>query len=279
MNTFLPYLIYLSVYGLIILGLVVFLRKRGISENIVVFAGFALFGILSGFLAALYGHMEPQYMLNILGVPLSEEIYGYAIDRYGDPSSAFAHYTIPWVLRIPQLAFFTSAIIWGLLGLPAQLIYNLAKKPPPVKKGISMLTMGVSLIALLGVAVGVIYVKQVVTQDVMPTQPEIVRAAEGGKPIPDWETITTYEIESLSLARNVIRIGQEVQVTVMVMNTGSQKGLAVVELKVNGVSNSNEVALLPGESGQVLFAVIFPVEGVYTVSVGHLTQTIEVVAS
>lgn len=92
-------------------------------------------------MAALYGHHEGQYIYSIPGVLVGEEIYTYSIDYFGDPYSAFAYYTIPWVLRIPQVVLFTSAIVWGLLGLIAQLIYNVSKRIPVPAKGVNTLVI------------------------------------------------------------------------------------------------------------------------------------------
>lgn len=117
-------LIFLFIYGVIIFSLTVALRKLGVSRHIVLFASFTLFGILSGFLVALFGPGEGSTYYDVFGALLGYEIYDYAIDHFGDPHSSFAHFTIPWVLRIPQVHLFASAILWSFIGLIAQLIYN-----------------------------------------------------------------------------------------------------------------------------------------------------------
>jgi len=271
-------LILLLIYGIFIFGFAVALRKIGIPRHSMLFAGFALFGILSGLVAALYGHHEGQYIYNIPGVLVGEEIYTYAIDHFGDPHSAFAHYTIPWVLRIPQVVLLTSAIVWGLIGLIAQLIYNTVKKTPPLAKGITTLLIVASLIACLGVAGGVVYATQDESERSGPTQPTAYPLIEVGTlPTPEWGTIATYELESLSLSSKIIRIGEHLDVTGVVKNTGPKRGIAQVELKVDGkVLSSQEVALLPEESKPVKFVIFVPRQGSYTVRMGNLIDSFEV---
>jgi hypothetical protein len=55
---------------------------------------------------------------------LAEKIYVVSIDLLGNPISDQAHYTIPWLLRIPQVCVPVSILFWGLLGLAIQVIRN-----------------------------------------------------------------------------------------------------------------------------------------------------------
>ncbi len=280
-------LILLLIYGIFIFGFIVALQKIRATKRSAVFAGFALFGILSGLVAALYGHHEGQYIYNIPGTLLGDAVYGLSIKFIGDPHSAFAHYTIPWFLRTPEVVLFTSAIVWSLLGLLAQLVYNGVKKPLPVTKGISTLVIVALLIACLGVSAGIVYRTQDERERHGPTQPSAfpVREASTSAP-PDWETITTWEIESLSLTpwgledlslpSVVIKTGEELLATGVVKNTGSKKGIAEIELEVDGkVLSSQEVALLSRESKPVKFGILVPRPGVYTVRMGDLTNSFE----
>jgi len=279
---FLYFLPFLAVYGAIIFGFAVGLSKLGIPRRRVIFASCTLFGILSGFVLALYGHYEGGYVFNILGSPLGEEIYGFSIRHIGDPHSAFAHYTIPWALRIPQVRLFASAIAWGLIGALAQLIYNRAKKPP-VTKGLSTQIIAISLVACLVICTGVVYGTQ--KAHAKPLEPVAVPVVEIGTPpevepgtpgIPQWDTITTYEVEQLYLSDRTILTGRELLVTGIVENTGLERGIAEVELSLDGVVlSSQEVALLPGESKPVRFSVSVPREGIYIVGMGNLTASFE----
>lgn len=64
----------------------------------------------------------------------------------------------------------------------------------------------------------------------------------------------------------------------MVRNTGTQMGIAKIELAVNGKTlGSMEVPLYPGEDKQeVAFVIIVPQQGTYTVTMGNLTDSFEV---
>ena len=82
-----------------------------------ILAGFVLFGLAAGFVAVWYHrHTDTMFLLNIPGALLGEAFYSLAIRWFGDPGSAQAHYTIPWLLRIPQVYVPASVVCWGLLG-------------------------------------------------------------------------------------------------------------------------------------------------------------------
>ena len=271
---FLPFLVFLVIYGAIIFGFTVGLSRVGIPRRRVIFVSCTLFGILSGFALALYGHGEGGYVFNILGSALGEEIYGFSIRHIGDPHSSFAHYTIPWGLRIPQVRLFASTIAWVLIGALAQLIYNRVKKPLTVK-GVSTRIIAIALVACLVICTGVVYGRQKAHEK--PLEPIAVPVLlAGGEPIPQWDTITTYEVERLYLSDRTIGTGRELLVIGTVKNTGAKRGIAEVELLLDGdVLSSQEVALLPGESKPVRFCVSVPREGIYTVGMGSLTASFE----
>jgi hypothetical protein len=262
------------IYGAIIFGFAVGLSRIGIPRRRVIFVSCTLFGILSGFVLALYGHGEGEYVFNILGSALGEEIYGFSIRHIGDPHSSFAHYTIPWGLRIPQVRLFASTIAWVLIGALAQLIYNRVKKPLTVK-GVSTRIIAIALVACLVICTGVVYGRQ--KAHAKPVQPVVVPVSLGeGEPIPQWDTITTYEVERLYLSDRTILTGRELLVTGIIGNTGAKRGVAKVELSLDGVVlSSQEVALLPGESKPVRFSITVPGEGIYTVGMWNLTASFE----
>ncbi len=104
------------------------LKRLKIPAGIILFVSFALFGIISGTLAVLYGREDGQNIINLPGVLLGDAIYSYALRYYGYPSSGLAHFAMPWIMRTPQVTFYTSTFIWGILGLLAQAGYNLFKK-------------------------------------------------------------------------------------------------------------------------------------------------------
>lgn len=264
---------WLAVYAGIISVLILVLGKVGVTKRKVIFTSFTLFGILSGLVANLNILGETALCMNP-GVLWGYEIYHFSIEHIGDPYSAFAHYTIPWALRIPQIFLFTSTIAWGLMGAIAQIIYNRRKKPS-ITKGLSTRIIIISLLGCLAVCTGVVYATQ--AAHVKPLEPVAVPVMEaGGPPIPDWETITTYEVENLYLSDNTVLVGRELLVTGTVKNTGTERGIVEVELSLDGkVLSSQEVALLPGESKPVRFEVAVPEEGTYIIGVDGLTANFE----
>lgn len=125
LNVLIFYSFFLVIYGLIIYGLTRYLRNVGVEKSIVVFSAFALFGMGSGLLAALAGRFDGWYMFNAPGILLADEISNALFESRRFDQSAIAFYDTPWVLRTPQIAYFTSSIVWIVLGIPAQLIRNL----------------------------------------------------------------------------------------------------------------------------------------------------------
>jgi uncharacterized membrane protein YfhO len=90
-----------------------------------ILASFLIYGLIVGFLSAWWwGFSDAIFFFNIPGVVLGDEVYSLAIYYLGDPSSPYAHFTIPWILRIPQVYVPVSITFWGLAGLLLQLSYN-----------------------------------------------------------------------------------------------------------------------------------------------------------
>jgi len=58
------------------------------------------------------------------GMILGDKIYEVSILFFGDPSSPQAHFSIPWLLRIPQVYVPVSVFFWVIVGLLIQTIYN-----------------------------------------------------------------------------------------------------------------------------------------------------------
>lgn len=67
-------------------------------------------------------------MINFPATYFGDTIYGWSIQLLGNPHSFHAHDTIPWLLRVPQVYVIASIVLWGLLGLVVQLIYNFRQK-------------------------------------------------------------------------------------------------------------------------------------------------------
>ncbi|MFH1663115.1 MAG: hypothetical protein ABH934_04280 [Chloroflexota bacterium] len=259
MSTLISILLYGLIFNILplaVLALILFLAR--VPKSRLIFFTFALFGILSGLAAALYGHSDGQAIFNALGVYLGDGLHEYASEYFNGPNFTFTRSSVPWILKTPQIVLFTSAISSSLIGLAIQLIYNAVKKPP-AGKAVTTLITAVSLIALLCISTGVVYASQSERQRVGPTQPSAVPVlqvylpGEEAPQIPDWDTVTTYQVESLSVSAHNTN---NVWVTAGVINTGDVAGMVEVEIAVDGkVLNSSEIALRPGESGEVRFLV------------------------
>jgi hypothetical protein len=97
--------------------------------KIKIIIGFLIYGLVAGILSVWWdGISDMIFPLNIPGVILGDGAYGLAIRYLGDSGSPYAHYTIPWILRINQVYVPISIIFWGLIGLVIQLIYNRTKR-------------------------------------------------------------------------------------------------------------------------------------------------------
>lgn len=65
-----------------------------------------------------------HFILNLPGNLFAESIYTNSIELIGDSASSQAHFTIPWILRLPQVIVLISIIFWVGLGVIAQLFCN-----------------------------------------------------------------------------------------------------------------------------------------------------------
>ena len=80
-----------------------------------------------------------------------------------------------------------------------------------------------------------------------------------------------FEIGSLSISPTEVDIGETVNITVLVANTGSEAGNYKVILKINGVVEAGkDVALNPDASKQVSFSTSKNTAGTYSVAVNGL---------
>ncbi len=113
----------LAIHGIAIFGLFKVLRKAGISSKTGVFLSFLIFGFITGLLVVWVWPYESAIYINTLPVIIGDELYSFSINQFGDPGSRKAHYTIPWILRIPQVYVISSAAFWGMAGLIAQIAY------------------------------------------------------------------------------------------------------------------------------------------------------------
>jgi len=119
-----PLFILPATYGLVILGLVMAFRKMQIPSKKAILLGFLTFGIAIGFLTAWAWPADSSFYFNAFGALLGDQVYNLSIRCFGDIISPQAHYTIPWILRVPQVYVITSIVVYGLVGLVLQLVYN-----------------------------------------------------------------------------------------------------------------------------------------------------------
>ncbi len=87
-------------------------------------SGFFLFGLATGILIVMLWPLDSCIYANPPAVLLGDWVYTHAIEWIGDPHSDQAHYTIPWLLRVPQVYAFISCALYGALGLVLQWLYN-----------------------------------------------------------------------------------------------------------------------------------------------------------
>ena len=110
----------------------------------VTITGLIIYGAVVGLIAVWFSQCtDTVFLLNIPGTLLSFAVYDLSIRFFGEPHSSQAHYTIPWLLRIPQVYVPTSMLFWGILGT----LFAMFLKP----RGIA-LTMGAYLIVF-----GIVY--------------------------------------------------------------------------------------------------------------------------
>jgi hypothetical protein len=119
-------------------------------KKTIIMIGFIIYGIAVGFIAVWFRqNTDMVFLLNIPGTLLGDAVYGLSIRFFGDPHSSQAHYTIPWLFRIPQVYVPTSILFWGLLGI----LFTMFLKPRIIAwiMGIYVFVFGsLYLVAVLG---------------------------------------------------------------------------------------------------------------------------------
>lgn len=73
-------------------------------------------------------------------------------------------------------------------------------------------------------------------------------------------------------------VGHHVEISGSVVNLSLTAGIIGIDIQVDGkILETNRITILPGENQRMLFMVIFPKPGVYTVTIANLSQQIEIV--
>ncbi|MGA9047837.1 MAG: hypothetical protein WB588_02485 [Dehalococcoidia bacterium] len=83
----------------------------------------------------------------------------------------------------------------------------------------------------------------------------------------------SFEVSDLKLNMEVANPGEEVIITARVTNTGGSEGTYISELKINGVTEQSDKAVIPPGSGyNAAFKVIKTEPGTYIVGIGDLSD-------
>ena len=117
-------LVLFAVYGLVLWGLTSVLHKLGVPAKGAIILSFLVFAVAAGVWATQIWPMDTVVMVNLPAVYFGDALYMWSIRYLGEPSSSQAHYSIPWLLRVPQVYVVASITVWGLLGMTIQLIHN-----------------------------------------------------------------------------------------------------------------------------------------------------------
>jgi len=92
------------------------------------FTLFLIYGVVVGFISTWWWSLSDNLFLpNFPGMLIGDGVYALAIELLGNPSSAQAHYSIPWILRIPQIYVPVAIIFWGLIGLIVQSCWKIIR--------------------------------------------------------------------------------------------------------------------------------------------------------
>ena len=89
---------------------------------------FLIYSLVAGFVSAWWWTFSDNLFLpNVPGMLIGDGVYALSIEFLGNPSSAQAHYSISWVLRIPQIYIPVTIIFWGVFGLIIQPCWKLIR--------------------------------------------------------------------------------------------------------------------------------------------------------
>jgi len=89
-----------------------------ISMKLKILIVFLAYGVAVGLLSIWWwGISDNVFFPNVPGMLIGDLVYNFSIKYVGNPNSPQAHYTIPWILRIPQVYFPVSILFWGIIGI------------------------------------------------------------------------------------------------------------------------------------------------------------------
>lgn len=100
---------------------------------------------------------------------------------------------------------------------------------------------------------------------------------ESGETSAETPAPADFECSSLSISPTEVGIGETVNITILITNTGEQSGSYQVILEIDGVAEvDSEVDIDAGDSEQVSFSISRDTAGIYSVDVNGLTGSFEV---
>jgi len=117
-------LVPLGIYGAAISALVLLLRRAGVPGGRAILLSLLIFGAVTGMLTTWAWPLEASIYFNLPATLLGDRVYDLSIRYLGDSGSPQAHYTIPWMLRVPQVYALVAVALSALVGLPLQWLYN-----------------------------------------------------------------------------------------------------------------------------------------------------------
>ena len=117
-------LITAALYVALVAGLTLLLQRLKFPSQYAAVVSSLSFGLVSGLVVAWLWPWDSAILFDWPGALLGEQLYNLSIEALGDSHSSQAHYTIPWLLRVPQVMVIVSILVWGTLGIVAQWIRN-----------------------------------------------------------------------------------------------------------------------------------------------------------
>jgi len=145
LTTVLATLLWVSQWGIVVLlfsGYAVFIYvlsrlipKSGIWGRWRLALATLVFAAVTGALLATAPQgWDMGVQINLPAAIVGNIIYELTITTLGDPSSPQAHYTVPWIFRIPQVYMLASLLIWAPTGFTLQFLANsFTEKHLPLK--------------------------------------------------------------------------------------------------------------------------------------------------
>jgi hypothetical protein len=109
-------LLLLGLYAVTIWGLVWLLRRLRVSRRWAILLGFLGFGAVTGALTVWVWPFDSSIYFNFPATFVGDWVYNSSIQVFGDAHSPQAHWTIPWLLRIPQVYIAVAIALSGLAG-------------------------------------------------------------------------------------------------------------------------------------------------------------------